>query len=378
MDHCGFAGLFTVRDGSGMNTGRREGGTRVKNLGRAALAALTLAFCLTAGVGLSGCAAFKAKSGEPTTAKAGSSASLAAGDAALARGDRTEAGRNYIAALKTGADAATVHTRLGDLLLSEMPDKARLEYEKALKANPKYGPAWQGLGFALYLGGAEAEAAEALAKALERDPGLPRAAALLGVIENRRGRPEAALAVLDKTLAVAFDPDVENNRGLSLMLLGRSDEAADAFRKALAAKKSPKIANNLGLTLCRLHRYDEAYAAFASVNSESAALNNLGVCFMEAGDKTRAHQYFERAIAANPAYYQKAQANLSRLSAMEEVNLPSSAQPSSAAPAQMPQPAPAQAVQPSAPMAAPVRASAPASAAQRPSASEKVDRSERP
>ena len=138
------------------------------------------------------------------------------------------------------------------------------------------GPA--GLSIAQMFGGM-------LQKALERDPGLSRAAALLGTIENRQGHPDAALAIFDKSLAVAFDPDVENNRGLSLMLLGRSEDAVAAFRKALAAKKTAKIANNLGLALCRLGRFDEAYATFASVGSESAALNNVGVCFMGKLDK---------------------------------------------------------------------------------------------
>jgi len=107
------------------------------------------------------------------------------------------------------------------------------------------------------------------------------------------------------------------------MQLGRPAEAVGAFERALSAGKNPKFANNLGLALCRLHRYDEAYAAFASVAPESVALNNVGVCYMEGGDKARAQQSFERAIATNPTYYEKAQSNLSRLSAMESVALPS-------------------------------------------------------
>jgi len=294
----------------------------VKGVGRTALAVTVVVVCLIVGIGLSGCGAVKGKRLPETK---NSADALAAGDAALARGDRNEAGRLYLTALKNGADAATVHTRLGDLYLGSgvAVDKARSEYETALRANAKFAPAMQGLGFALYLGGAQTQAAAMLQKALERDPGLSRAAALLGTIENRQGHPDAALAIFDKSLAVAFDPDVENNRGLSLMLLGRSEDAVAAFRKALAAKKTAKIANNLGLALCRLGRFDEAYATFASVGSESAALNNVGVCFMEAGDKARAQQYFERAIATNPSYYEKAQTNLSRLSATEEVNLPS-------------------------------------------------------
>ena len=295
--------------------------------------------------GLAGCGGSGAKgrapAKEPVVSGSGASA-IAAGDAALAHGDPAEAGRLYQAAQKAGADPAVVQARLGDLALGNAAyAEAAQAYKRAYAANPKYAPALQGLGFAYYLGGNKAQAGPYLQKALALDPSLSRAAALLGAIENREGRPEAALAVSDASLAAAFDPDVENNRGISLMLLGRGEEAASAFRKASSAKKSPKFANNLGLSLCKLGRYDEAYVAFASVGTESAALNNLGVCYMEAGERAKAQEYFEKAIAANPRFYPPAHDNLSRLSAVEEVSLPSavSAPPQPAVPSAAPAPA---------------------------------------
>jgi Tfp pilus assembly protein PilF len=322
-----------------------KGRETVKGRLRMALAVVSLGACLALLGGCAGTGGKTAATGAKAaaTTSAGSKqgmADLAAGDAALANGDAQEAGRLYLAGLKDGAAPAVVHTRMGDLYLGlgEYP-KAVLAYQESLKNDANYAPAMQGLGFALYLGGSKAEAQEALAKALERDPSLPRAAALLGTIEARDGRPEAALAVYDRTLAVAFDPDVENNRGIALLLVGRTEDAVNAFRKASASKKSPKIANNLGLALCRLGRYDDAYAVFAGVGTESAALNNLGVCYMEAGNKAKAQELFERAIVANPRFYPVAQENLSRLSTVEEVALPSpAAQPAS--PAQPPAPAP--------------------------------------
>jgi len=198
------------------------------------------------------------------------------------------------------------------------------------------------------------------------------------------------------------------------MQLGRPAEAVGAFERALSAGKNPKFANNLGLALCRLHRYDEAYAAFASVAPESVALNNIGVCYMEGGDKARAQQSFERAIATNPTYYEKAQSNLSRLSAMESVALPSppvpgtpqngasqpAAQlsqaltpmapaqaampqtvpiPSTQAPVPVPVASPAPVVVAPAPAQTPVLPSTlPGTRSSRPSEAEKADRSERP
>ncbi len=325
-----------------------------------ALAAVVMGVSLFA---VAGCGGAGAKAKTDWAGKPGGD-SLAAGDAALSRGDRAEAGRLYQAALKAGADAAKVHTRLGDLHLGagNFP-QARTSYQDALKANPKFAPALQGVGFALYLSGAKGPASEALAKALAIEPGLSRAAALLGAIEAREGRPEAALAIYDKSLAVVFDPDVENNRGLALLMLGRGEDAAEAFRKAAAGKKNPKFVNNLALALCKLGRYDEAYTVFAGVATEAVALNNVGVCYMEAGNKAKAQAYFERAIAANPRFYPLAQENLTKLSAVEEVNLPAVA-PGAAAPAQTapPQPAPAPTPQQVAPHqpAVPAQQAAPA------------------
>jgi len=362
-----------------------EGGWSVKGVGKRVLAVTLAAVCALAGLGLTGCGGVK---GKHALMESSGSAALAAGDAALTRGDRNEAGRQYLIALKKGGDPAKAHTRLGDLYLSSgmAIDKARFEYEQALKADAKFAPAVQGLGFALFLGGAPNKAASVLRQALDLDPGLSRAAALLGTIENRQGHPAEALAVFDKSLAVAFDPDVENNRGLSLLLLGRPEEAVAAFRRALAAKKTAKIANNLGLALCRMKRYDEAYAVFASVGSQAAALNNVGVCYMEAGDKAQAQQYFERAIATNPSYYEKAQSNLNRLSASEMVNLPFAAPaapapagqaPAKPAPAAVPSPA---ATAPAKPVPATVTppSRARSAAARNAATSEKADRAEMP
>jgi len=311
----------------------------VKSQFRAALLAVVVVGCL---LGLAGCGGSAAKGKATATPATKNNAGIAAGDAALAQGDRNEAGRLYLAALKSGADAATAHGRLGDLYLgSGAFPQAMDAYQQALKANGKYAPALQGIGFALYLGGNKGQAGQYLAQALALDPSLSRAAALLGTLENRDGRPEAALAVSDASLAVTFDADVENNRGISLLLLGRGEEAASAFRKAASVKKSAKFSNNLGLALCRLNRYDEAYAAFAGVATESAALNNLGVCYMEAGNKAKAQEYFEKAIAANSRFYPQAHDNLTRLSAMEEVTLPVVPQALPAAPAPLAQPHPA-------------------------------------
>ncbi|WP_343039504.1 tetratricopeptide repeat protein [Solidesulfovibrio aerotolerans] len=334
----------------------------MKSQFRAALLAVVVVGCL---LGLAGCGGSAAKgkaTATPVTKNnAGSDAGIAAGDAALAQGNRSEAGRLYLAALKSGADAATAHGRLGDLYLgSGAFPQAMDAYQQALKANGKYAPALQGIGFALYLGGNKGQAGQYLAQALALDPSLSRAAALLGTLENRDGRPEAALAVSDASLAVAFDADVENNRGISLLLLGRGEEAASAFRKAASVKKSAKFSNNLGLALCRLNRYDEAYAAFAGVATESAALNNLGVCYMEAGNKAKAQEYFEKAIAANSRFYPQAHDNLTRLSAMEEVTLPVVPQALPAAPAGQPAPAPPAQPHPAPPAKAQPAAPAPA------------------
>ena len=343
-----------------------------ETVGRVLVAAL-----LATSLGLvGGCAGSRGKAAHGGPGNGNAATVLAAGDAALAHGDPKDAGRLYLAALRAGASPAVVHTRMGNLYLGlGNAPTARLAYQEALKTDPEYAPALQGMGFAFYLAGNRDKAAEALARALDRDPSLPRAAALLGAIEAREGRPEAALAVYDKSLAIAFDADVENNRGLALLLLGRTEDAVGAFSKAASAKKSVRITNNLGLALCRLGRYDDAYAAFVRVADEAVALNNVGVCYMEAGDKAKAQEYFERAIAANPRYYPVAHDNLTRLSATEEVSLPSPVSGQQAAvPGQHSVPAPAAAAAPPPRSAVPM----PATPSGSPGAVERTDRGEMP
>ena len=108
---------------------------------RAGSVLVVVGLCLLA---LAGCGASAGKGKGPQAAGVGN-AGIAAGDAALARGDRGEAGRQYLSALNSGADAATAHTRLGDLYLGmgSYP-QARDAYQQAVKANPKYAPALQG------------------------------------------------------------------------------------------------------------------------------------------------------------------------------------------------------------------------------------------
>ncbi len=88
-------------------------------------------------------------------------------------------------------------------------------------------------------------------EALARAPDLAGAVHYLGVVLYQRGRPEEAMPLLDR--AVALEPgecEYHNNRGLVLAALQRTAEAIAAYRRALEIKPDHATAwNNLGLAL---------------------------------------------------------------------------------------------------------------------------------
>ncbi len=119
------------------------------------------------------------------------------------------------------------------------------------------------------------------AEAIYRDvlvtvPGHPQAQHYLGVIHYQRRELDAALPLLERSVAaVANEPEFHNNLGLALAAADREAEAIAAYRAALSLKADHAVAwNNLGLAL-------------QSVNEVAAAI-----------------EAFRRAIALNPEFAQ--------------------------------------------------------------------------
>lgn len=157
---------------------------------------------------------------------------------------------------------------------------------------------------ALYHAG-DLDAAAAAAQALlERAPEHAGALQLLGVIEARRGRFDAALGWLDRAAALDAPPAaLHNNRANVLLALEREDEAIASYDRALAlGLEDPHALNNRGAALQARHRFDAALQSFERALALSPdfadALLNRGELLLEIGRRSAGIESLQRARAA--------------------------------------------------------------------------------
>ena len=95
-------------------------------------------------------------------------------------------------------------------------------------------------------------------------PDHPQAQHFLGVIHYQRRELDAALPLLERSVAaMANEPEFHNNLGLALVAANREIEAIRAYRAALNLKADHAVAwNNLGLALQSLNDVAGAIGAF--------------------------------------------------------------------------------------------------------------------
>ena len=131
---------------------------------------------------------------------------------------------------------------------------------------------------------------------------------------------EAASASLDKNPANARGYELI---GLINQRLGRNEAAADAFNKALKlTPDDPGVHNNYGTFLCSQKSYADAQAQYLLAAHSSRnpkpeiAYTNAGLCAKRSGDIDQAKKLFDQAIQQNPgqptALYQLASISLER------------------------------------------------------------------
>src|SRR5215208_3509678 len=96
-----------------------------------------------------------------------------------------------------------------------------------------------------------AEAHELHRRVLETASGHPRALHYAGVLAHQQGRNDEALALIERSLALAPDQaDWCSNLGIVLQADGRLDAAIDAYRRAIVIDSDHANAhNNLGVLL---------------------------------------------------------------------------------------------------------------------------------
>ncbi len=112
-------------------------------------------------------------------------------------------------------------------------------WARAAAYDPGAWFAWWNLAFAQYTEGRLDPADAAAARGLELKPDSVELLDLRGVIALRRGEPEAAVAVLERALAIGGDrlPSVAHNLAGAYRALGRDDLAEAALERAARARE---------------------------------------------------------------------------------------------------------------------------------------------
>lgn len=158
-----------------------------------------------------------------------------------------------------------------------MPTEARVEFEQAVKANPRNA----------------------------------QAHGELGVLLAQLGQPREARAALEA--AVKLQPNEHrwlNNLGFLYMTYGYTHQAIPLLEQARRlAPSDPRIQNNLGFAYARLGNFERARYEFERAGNLAVAANNLGFAYQVAGRWREAAAEYDRALVLDP---QMARAHFNR------------------------------------------------------------------
>jgi len=153
--------------------------------------------------------------------------------------------------------------------------------------------------------GREAVAEDLYRRVLAFDPRQPDALHLMGTLELGRGRPEAALDLIDQALAVAPDRgDLHLSRAGALARLSRAPEAVQAF--AATTRLAPEIADGhhgLGRALAETGGGDPLphYRRGLALAPDGALRwNDFGVALQQAVSMRAAGPAYGRSVAIDP------------------------------------------------------------------------------
>ncbi|MCY4486481.1 MAG: tetratricopeptide repeat protein [Deltaproteobacteria bacterium] len=165
------------------------------------------------------------------------------------------------------SDAAALHVTAEALRARKRFESAMEMYRAAIGIAPEFAPAHAGLGIALLQVKRNAEAIEAMARALRLDPALPVAGTLhvlLGRAQQALGKTEAAAEHHER----ALDHDPRQQEALDRLAMIRFQQRryADALelyrRLAEAVPTGAQTHANIGATLYHLGRPGEALTSF--------------------------------------------------------------------------------------------------------------------
>ncbi|MDZ7957969.1 MAG: tetratricopeptide repeat protein [Aulosira sp. DedQUE10] len=193
-----------------------------------------------------------------------------------------------------------------EMALANHQQEAIACWDKTIKIQPNYYPAWGNRGIVLTKLGRFAEAIASYDKVLAIKPDDYLAWYYRGNVLDEDGQHEQAIASYDK--AVALKPDLHqawNNRGIALRNLGRHQEALSSYNQALAIV--PNLHQgwvNRGNALRNLGQFPEAVdsynQALAIQPQDYYSWYSRGNCLKNLGELADAIASYDKALFIQP------------------------------------------------------------------------------
>jgi len=202
---------------------------------------------------------------------------------------------------------ARAEDSLGVALVDEGKLTEAIElFNRALRANPKYGLGHYDLGSALQSQGRMEEAVQQYRQAIECQPDLARPRYNLGCIFASQGR--FAEAIQEYQDALRLEPlasEVRNNLGVALASSGRLDEAIVQFQRAVELRPDFVEAQvNWGHALAKQTSFPEAirhYREALRFDPKNAGVHyDLAIALANDGDLAQSTEQLREAARLNP------------------------------------------------------------------------------
>lgn len=186
----------------------------------------------------------------------------------------------------------------GQQVLSQNPENALQEFQRAIDIQPKQARSWRGRGDALFQLESYTKALAAYEEAIQLNPNNSQAWKGRGDSLYRLERFQAALAAYEKSLQLdQANPATLNRKGRALYKLERYNSALQAQEQALTIDAdNPQYLSDLGTALIGLGQYKEALGAFNQAQTIKPLDPQLWL------NKALALQYLGRPQEANSVY----------------------------------------------------------------------------
>ena len=184
-------------------------------------------------------------------------------------------------------------------------------FQQVVKQHADNAEAWFGLTKAYLLQGQTAAAAAALETAPQGVRTEPFFEAALGAVNLQQGKTAEALAAFGQALAQTKEKNPAVLAAVAdaelMAPAGDGNYAVEVLTKALKKDKhNPALYVALGDAYRKLHNGTEAYKAYQKAVEENgkyaAAYHQIGDIFLSQKNKELYLEYFNKALAADPAY----------------------------------------------------------------------------